>query len=112
MFSNQQWESMPSHTSPEMLRSPLERVALLIKGMAGHDLLAGASGPGGVARVLSRCLSPPDPAAVSSATLLLRQIGAFDGGEALTALGGHLNRMPMDPRVGECRGGRAQSDDE
>ena len=102
MFSRQQWDTMPSHTSPEMLRSPLERVALLIKGMAGHDLLAGAAGLGGVGRVLARCLSPPHPAAVASATQLLRQIGAFDSSEALTALGGHLNRMPMDPRVGEC----------
>ena len=92
---------MPSHTSPEMLRSPLERVALLIKGMAGHNLLSGASGQGGVGRVLLRCLSPPAPAAVTSATMLLRQIGAFDSDESLTSLGGHLNRMPMDPRVGE-----------
>ena len=94
---------MPSHTSPEMLRSPLERVALLIKGMAGHDLLAGAAGSGGVARVLERCLSPPSAAAIGGATQLLRQIGAFDGNEELTALGGHLNRMPMDPRVGQYR---------
>jgi ATP-dependent RNA helicase DHX57 len=79
----------------------LERVALLIKGMAGHDLLAGAAGAGGVARVLSRCLSPPQPAAVSGATKLLQHIGAFDEAEVLTALGGHLNRMPMDPRVGK-----------
>ena len=33
MFSRHQWSTMPSHTSPEMLRSPLEQVALLIKGM-------------------------------------------------------------------------------
>ncbi|GAX74060.1 hypothetical protein CEUSTIGMA_g1510.t1 [Chlamydomonas eustigma] len=101
MFSRQQWEKMDSHTSPEMLRSPLERVALLIKGMAGHELLAGAAGRGGVERVLGGCLSPPKPNAVAGATQLLRQIGAFDGGEELTALGGHLNRMPMDPRVGK-----------
>ncbi len=101
MFSRRQWDAMPSHTAPEMLRSPLERVALLIKGLAGHDLLAGAAGKSGVARVLSRCLSPPSPAAVAAAVQLLRQIGAFDEGEMLTALGGHLNRMPMDPRVGE-----------
>jgi HrpA-like RNA helicase len=105
MFSGQQWRTMPSHTSPEMLRSPLERVALLIKGMAGHDLLAGVAGAGGVARVLSRCLSPPAPAAIAGATRLLQQIGAFDGEEELTALGGHLNRMPMDPRVGGCIAG-------
>jgi HrpA-like RNA helicase len=103
MFSRQQWEKMDSHTSPEMLRSPLERVALLIKGMAGHELLSGAAGLGGVERVLGGCLSPPKPNAVTGAMRLLRQIGAFDGGEELTALGGHLNRMPMDPRVGELQ---------
>lgn len=76
---------------------------MLIKGLSAgdHELLTGAAGPGGVGRVLSRCLSPPAPVAVAGATRLLRQMGAFDSNEELTALGGHLNRMPMDPGVGE-----------
>ncbi len=63
--------------------------------------LAAAGGSGGVERVLSSCLSPPSSTAVSSAVRLLKQIGAFDDDERLTALGTHLNRMPMDPRVGK-----------
>lgn len=108
--------------------SPLESVCLLIKGMAAsHEALksaAAATGPaagghslsahdGGVhpidnrlskgtshsvAAILKQCLSPPSPAAVDSAVTLLRQIGALDVQEALTALGHHLKQMPMDPR--------------
>jgi HrpA-like RNA helicase len=51
-----------------------------------------------VAAILKQCLSPPSPAAVESALTLLRQIGALDSQEALTALGHHLKQMPMDPR--------------
>jgi HrpA-like RNA helicase len=102
---------MPSHTSPEMLRSPLESVVLLIKGLAvrrqqqqqqGDRTSSGGGGGGGggkmVAEVLAQCLSPPDPVAVSGAVRLLQHIGALDGGEGLTPLGHHLNAMPMDPR--------------
>ena len=57
---------------------------------------------GDVRGVLGHCLSPPPSAAVEGALTLLRQIGALDGAEELTALGHHLKQMPMDPRwVGE-----------
>ncbi|KAF5825923.1 P-loop containing nucleoside triphosphate hydrolase protein, partial [Dunaliella salina] len=51
--------------------------------------------------VLRHCLSPPPYAAVEGALTLLRQIGALDAMEELTALGHHLTQMPMDPRVGK-----------
>ncbi|GIL84569.1 hypothetical protein Vretifemale_13233, partial [Volvox reticuliferus] len=107
LFSTQQWGLMPNHTEPEMLRSPLESVCLLVKGMttaaAAAEAGAGAGAAnGGVNAFLSRCLSPPSSKAVTSAVQLLRAIGAFDGDEALTSLGRHLNKMPMDPRVGKA----------
>ncbi|GIL66003.1 hypothetical protein Vafri_19646 [Volvox africanus] len=106
LFSTQQWGLMPNHTEPEMLRSPLESVCLLIKGMAAAAAAAAAAAEagvnGGVNAFLSRCLSPPSSKAVTSAVQLLRTIGAFDVDEALTSLGRHLNKMPMDPRVGKA----------
>ncbi|KAG2486676.1 hypothetical protein HYH03_014607 [Edaphochlamys debaryana] len=109
LFSSATWRRMPPYTQPEMLRSPLESVCLLIKGMtsgaAGAAIASAAAAGGGAASVaafLARCLSPPPTKAVSSAVGLLRAIGAFDGSEELTALGRHLNRMPMDPRVGKA----------
>ncbi|KXZ49867.1 hypothetical protein GPECTOR_19g318 [Gonium pectorale] len=113
VFSSEQWDRMPNHTEPEMLRSPLESVCLLVKGMtsakaeagggAAAAAVAGAgSASGGVADFLSRCLSPPSGRSVSAAVGLLRNIGAFDASEQLTSLGRHLNRMPMDPRVGKA----------
>ena len=131
MFSRAQWQQMPSHTSPEMLRSPLESVCLLIKGMAlgaPHDnnthtpsnpvshgpalsstplpFSSSSSAPAAlVSSVLSQCLSPPRAEAVQSAVQLLAAIGAFSCAEDLTALGHHLKSMPMDPRVGESGAG-------
>ncbi|GFR46511.1 hypothetical protein Agub_g8095, partial [Astrephomene gubernaculifera] len=122
LFSSQQWRRMPHHTQPEMLRSPLESVCLLVKGMteaaaaaaggsttststdtlSSSDLSSTLGSSSGAAAFLSRCLSPPSPTAVSSALRLLRGIGAFDSSESLTSLGRHLNRMPMDPRVGKA----------
>ncbi|EFJ42064.1 hypothetical protein VOLCADRAFT_119557, partial [Volvox carteri f. nagariensis] len=79
LFSSQQWtHNMPNHTQPEMIRSPLESVCMLVKGMTTASAVAAA------------------------AAALLRTIGAFDGDEALTSLGRHLNKMPMDPRVGKA----------
>ena len=48
--------------------------------------------------VLRHCMSPPDPQAVSAAVDQLQAMGAMDEEEVLTALGQHLNQMPMDPR--------------
>lgn len=113
LFSSEQWGRMPHHTEPEMLRSPLESVCLLVRGMmtsaaappaasAPAFAAAAASPPATVGAFLARCLSPPSSKAVSSAVSLLRCIGAFDADERLTSLGRHLNRMPMDPRVGKA----------
>ncbi len=58
LFSRAQWSHFSPHTQPEMLRSPLESVVLLIKGMAaGHAArkgsAGGAAGAGGPASASS-----------------------------------------------------------
>eukprot|EP00955_Chlamydomonas_euryale_P068815 360244-Chlamydomonas_euryale.AAC.2 len=67
----------PSTASPQHCN---DTIPAQIKGMAGHELLSGAAGVGGVGRVLQRCLTPPPVAAVDGATRMLAEMGAFDAG--------------------------------
>jgi len=75
---------------PELTRAPLIDCALLIKSLNLGDLRA----------VLSNCLDPPAPHAVSRAVAELRFIRAVDDHENLTPLGSILARMPISPGIG------------
>ena len=54
-----------------------------------------------MAPFLQRAMDPPPAAAVANALSRLAAIGALDSSEDLTALGGHLARLPVDPAVGK-----------
>ena len=76
---------------PEMGRVSLTETALQIKKL---DL-------GSVDHVLSRAPDPPTPEAIRDATTTLMEAGALDSSGALTPLGHHLARLPVDVRVGK-----------
>ncbi|RKP07362.1 P-loop containing nucleoside triphosphate hydrolase protein, partial [Thamnocephalis sphaerospora] len=80
---------MIEYQLPEMLRLPLEELCLRIK----------VYGYGAVDRFLADALDPPKPAAVETAIRLLKEVGAFNEEEALTPLGEHLAKLPIDVRL-------------
>ena len=44
-------------------------------------------------------LAPPSPAAIKDAFGILRELGAIDQHPRLTAIGGTMARLPLDPRL-------------
>lgn len=92
LYSQRQWGCLLEHQIPEMLRSPLESLCLQVKSVLGASCT--------VASILARALSPPPEESVTGAMNLLKQRQALDAHEALTPLGHHLVKMPLDPAVG------------
>ncbi len=82
---------MQAQQAPEVLRTPLESLCLTVR--AAVD----ATRP--IAETLDEMLTPPDAASVRSAVANLSDLGALDTGQALTPLGIHMSRMPMDARL-------------
>lgn len=83
---------MRAFTQPEIVRVPLADTCLQIK-------LLGVGAP---AEVLARTVEPPAAGAVTVAIQTLVEVGAMDSEtEALTPLGEHLARLPVDVRVGK-----------
>ena len=82
---------MAEHTPPEMQRTPLAGLVLSILSLG-----LGPPGP-----FLARALQPPSADAVEESCRSLRLAGALDAADALTLLGAHLARMPLDVRVGK-----------
>lgn len=94
MYTKAQERRLQDEAPPEIARVPLENVFLQAKalGLSGGDARA----------FLGRALQPPTAVAIDAAAGGLRRVGAIDGAaEGLTALGHHLARMPLEPRVGK-----------
>ncbi|KZO92472.1 P-loop containing nucleoside triphosphate hydrolase protein [Calocera viscosa TUFC12733] len=81
---------MPSFSVPEMLRVPLERLTLQVK-VTKEDVDAKT--------FLLKAISPPKISALDQAWVVLRELGAIDASDGLTALGRHLALLPMDLRL-------------
>ncbi|EJT97204.1 P-loop containing nucleoside triphosphate hydrolase protein [Dacryopinax primogenitus] len=81
---------MPAFSVPEMLRVPLERLSLQVKVTKEDE---------DVKSFLLRAISPPKISALDQAWVVLREIGAIDTHDNLTALGRHLALLPMDLRL-------------
>jgi ATP-dependent helicase HrpA len=106
LYSEEDYESRPEFTEPEILRTSLASVILQMTAL----------GLGDVARF--PFVDPPDPRQVADGVRLLEELQAFDqsyaasapeGGTAprrrgqgrrLTAYGRMLARLPVDPRLG------------
>ncbi|KAL0973520.1 hypothetical protein UPYG_G00205200 [Umbra pygmaea] len=76
---------------PEIMRTPLEELCLQIKILK--------LGP--IAEFLRKALDPPTEEAVSLAITHLMDLNALDRTEALTPLGFHLARLPVEPHIGK-----------
>jgi ATP-dependent helicase HrpA len=90
LYDEDDYLARPRFTDPEILRTHLSAVILR---MAALDL--GRIEEFGF-------LDPPDPRAVKDGLVLLRELNALapsDDGDALTATGRHMARLPLDPRL-------------
>ena len=91
LYTEEDFESRPEFTDPEILRTNLASVILQ---MAALDL-------GSVADFLF--IDPPDSRHVADGVRLLEELGAVAAGQAktrLTDVGRKLARLPVDPRLG------------
>ncbi|WP_156349396.1 ATP-dependent RNA helicase HrpA [Mycobacterium sp. UM_3] len=88
LYSEQDFAARPRYTEPEILRTNLAAVLLQ---MAALRLGEVENFP---------FLDPPDRRSIRDGVQLLQELGAFDAHGAITELGRHLARLPVDPRLG------------
>jgi ATP-dependent helicase HrpA len=95
LYSEEDFESRPEFTDPEILRTNLASVILQ---MAALDLGDMADFP---------FVEPPDSRNIADGVRLLEELGAFSPGHQpglgrtrLTEVGRKLSRLPADPRLG------------
>lgn len=104
LYSEEDFESRPLYTDPEILRTNLAAVILQMTAMGV------ARGPKDVENF--PFVEPPETRAINDGVTLLRELGALaaarpqngtDGaksGGGLTAVGQKLAQLPVDPRLG------------
>ena len=88
LYDEADYAGRPRFTDPEIMRSSLAGVILRMKSL----------GLGTVEDF--PFLEPPPRRAIADGYQLLNELGAVDDGNALTAIGRELSRLPLDPRVG------------
>jgi ATP-dependent helicase HrpA len=87
LYSEDDFKARPAFSDPELLRSSLAAVILRALSL-------------GLGKVEEfPFLDAPSPKAISEGYALLAELGAVDEGNALTAIGRELARLPLDPRV-------------
>lgn len=87
LYAEDDYAARPAHTPPELLRSNLAGVVLRL---ADLGLPALDSFP---------LLDPPTPRAINDGYTVLRELGALDEHNRITAQGRQLARLPLDPRL-------------
>jgi ATP-dependent helicase HrpA len=87
LYSEEDFESRPEFTDPEILRTTLASVILQMTALRIGD----------VARF--PFLDPPDARNVRAGVVLLEELGALRNGR-LTGIGRKLARLPIDPQLG------------
>ncbi|MGR0159564.1 ATP-dependent RNA helicase HrpA [Paenarthrobacter nitroguajacolicus] len=104
LYSEEDFESRPLFTDPEILRTNLAAVILQMTAMGV------ARGPKDVENF--PFVEPPDSRAINDGVTLLRELGALSSpksadaggkgrsGSGLTAVGQKLAQLPVDPRLG------------
>ncbi len=88
LYSEEDFESRPRYTDPEILRTNL---AAVILQMAALQLGEMESFP---------FLDPPERRSIRDGVQLLQELGAFDSAGSITAVGRRLAQLPIDPRLG------------
>jgi ATP-dependent helicase HrpB len=87
LWSEPEEAGLVPHGTPEILEADLAPLALMLAG-------AGVADPAHLA-----WLDPPPAAAYAQARDLLGQLGALDGGGAVTAHGNRMSTLPVHPRL-------------
>ncbi len=88
LYSEEDFESRPRYTDPEILRTNLAAVLLQMAALQLGDV---EDFP---------FLDPPDRRSVRDGVQLLQELGAFDSAGAITDIGRRLAQLPIDPRLG------------
>ena len=93
LYSEDDFESRPEFTDPEILRTNLASVILQMTALGLGDIAA------------FPFLEPPDRRQITDGVRLLEELGALDPAATdpthrLTALGRQLAQLPLDPRLG------------
>ncbi|OBF38027.1 ATP-dependent RNA helicase HrpA [Mycobacterium sp. ACS1612] len=88
LYSEEDFESRPRYTDPEILRTNLAAVILQMAALQLGDIEQFGF------------LDPPDKRSIRDGVLLLQELGAFDRDGAITDVGRRLARLPVDPRIG------------
>src|SRR5690606_30410729 len=93
LYSQEDFETRPEYTEPEILRTSLASVVLLMTSLGLGDV---ESFP---------FVEPPASRAVTDGVRLLEELRAIEddpkapGGRRLTDIGRRLARFPLDPRM-------------
>ncbi|XP_075986214.1 ATP-dependent RNA helicase DHX30-like [Anticarsia gemmatalis] len=93
MYTKEKEAEFAQHTTPEILRIPLEQTVLDCKSYAPNEKIA---------EFLSQLPEPPSNKAIEFAVKDLIEIGALTPQEQLTRLGGLLSSISLHPRIGVC----------
>lgn len=92
LITKAHWERLKNDTPPEITRTPLPSFCLTVLSFIKDQKSLHST--------LKECLTPPETSQIDAALLTLREVGAIEG-LALTALGRHLMKMPMDVKIGK-----------
>jgi ATP-dependent helicase HrpA len=88
LYSEEDFQSRPRYTDPEILRTNLAAVILQMAALQLGDVDDFGF------------LDPPDKRSIRDGVMLLQELGAFDGHGRLTDVGRRLAQLPVDPRLG------------
>ncbi|KAA3676381.1 ATP-dependent RNA helicase A [Paragonimus westermani] len=91
LCSRARYDRLEQHSTPEILRTPLHELALMIKLLR----------LGSVGDFLMKAMQPPPLDAVIEAEHTLKEMKALDKNDELTPLGSILARLPIEPRLGK-----------
>lgn len=94
LFCRERLGKIDEFLQPELLRSPLEDSAL-----TGKLQLMQMGSTEKVSHFLAKAPDPPEQMAIDNSIQLLVELGALTADESLTALGEHLTRSPLPPRL-------------
>lgn len=88
LYSEQDFETRPRYTDPEILRTNLAAVILQMAALEFGDIERFGF------------LDPPEARSIRDGIALLQELGAFDTAGELTDIGRRLAQIPVDPRLG------------
>jgi ATP-dependent helicase HrpA len=88
LYDEQDFQSRPQYTTPELLRSSLAGVILRMKSLRLPEI------------DVFPFLDAPEPKRIRDGQAQLRELNALDEQGRLTRVGEQLARLPLDPRLG------------